>query len=77
MRGRHTLSMYRAMGIPDCIANSVPHYVELAVRLGTDRALRRDVASRIEARSPVLYEDERVARELEKAFVKAARASRP
>jgi predicted O-linked N-acetylglucosamine transferase (SPINDLY family) len=77
MRGRHTLSMYRAMGITDCIADSVPHYVELAVRLGTDPAFRRDVASRIEARSPILYEDERVARELEKAFVEAARTSRP
>jgi predicted O-linked N-acetylglucosamine transferase (SPINDLY family) len=77
MRGRHTLSMYRAMEITDCIASSVAHYVELAVKLGTDPAFRRDVASRIEARSPILYEDERVARELEKAFVKAARASRP
>jgi hypothetical protein len=49
----------------------------LAVRLGTDSSFRGDVASRIEARSPVLYEDERVARELERAFVEAARASRP
>jgi predicted O-linked N-acetylglucosamine transferase (SPINDLY family) len=77
MRGRHTLSMYHAMEITDCIADSVAHYVELAVRLGIDPGFRRDVASRLEARSPVLYEDERVARELEKAFVEAARASRP
>jgi protein O-GlcNAc transferase len=76
MRGRHTLSMYRAMEIADCIANSVAHYVELAVKLGTDSSFRRDVGKRIEARSPVLYEDERVARELERAFVTAARASR-
>jgi hypothetical protein len=77
MRGRHTLSMYRATEIADCIANSLAHYVELAVKLGTDSSFRRDVGNRIEARSPILYEDERVARELERAFVTAARASHP
>jgi predicted O-linked N-acetylglucosamine transferase (SPINDLY family) len=76
MRGRHTLSMYRAMGITDCIASSVAHYAELAVKLGTDPAFRHDVRTRIDARSAILYEDERVARELEKAFVKAAQARR-
>jgi predicted O-linked N-acetylglucosamine transferase (SPINDLY family) len=64
------------MEIGDCIAGSVAHYAELAVRLGTDPALRRDVGSRIDARSPILYEDERVARELEKAFIKAAQGRR-
>jgi predicted O-linked N-acetylglucosamine transferase (SPINDLY family) len=76
MRGRHTLSMYHAMEISDCIASSATHYAELAVKLGSDPAFRRDVGSRIDAGSPVLYEDERVARELEKAFVKAAQARR-
>jgi predicted O-linked N-acetylglucosamine transferase (SPINDLY family) len=59
MRDRHTLSMYRAMEITDCIASSVAHYPELAVKLGTVPAFRHDLRTRINARSAILYEDER------------------
>jgi predicted O-linked N-acetylglucosamine transferase (SPINDLY family) len=72
MRGRHTLGMYRAMDMHDCIAVSGEHYAELAVRLGTDVAFRHDVSGRISARNAALYEDERVVRQLEEALVKAA-----
>jgi predicted O-linked N-acetylglucosamine transferase (SPINDLY family) len=72
MRGRHTLGMYRAMEMDDCIALSAEHYADLAVKLGTDLAFRNHVSERICARNAVLYEDERVVRQLEKALVKAA-----
>jgi predicted O-linked N-acetylglucosamine transferase (SPINDLY family) len=71
MRGRHTLGMYRAMGVDDCIAASAGHYAQLAVKLGTDAAFRSAVNDRISARNAVLYEDERVVRQLEQALLKA------
>jgi predicted O-linked N-acetylglucosamine transferase (SPINDLY family) len=76
MRGRHTLGMYRAMGMDDCIAASAAHYAELAVKLGTDAAFRNAVSERISARNAVLYEDERVVLQLEQALLKAAEVRR-
>jgi predicted O-linked N-acetylglucosamine transferase (SPINDLY family) len=76
MRGRHTLGMYRAMEMDDCIAHSAEHYAGLAVKLGTDAAYRNAVSKRICARNAVLYEDEQVVRQLEQALVKAAEAHR-
>jgi protein O-GlcNAc transferase len=76
MRGRHTLGMYRAMGVDDCIAASAAHYAELAVKLGTDAAFRNAVSERISARNAVLYEDERVVLQLEQALLKAAQVRR-
>src|SRR5262249_37188522 len=38
-RGRHTRAMYLKMGITDCIAASAEHYIDIAVRLGTDARL--------------------------------------
>ena len=70
-RGRHTLGMYRKMGISDCIAATPDHYVEIAVRLGGDRNLRDEVKARILAASPRLYEDRQVVREFERFFREA------
>jgi predicted O-linked N-acetylglucosamine transferase (SPINDLY family) len=76
MRGRHTLGMYRAMDMGECVAASAPHYAELAVKLGTDAAFRNAVSERISARNAVLYEDDRVVRQLEQALLKAAEVRR-
>jgi predicted O-linked N-acetylglucosamine transferase (SPINDLY family) len=70
-RGRHTAAMYRKMGVLDCIAKSPEHYVDLAVRLGTDREFRRHASERISLHSHVLYEDRRVISEFERFFIAA------
>jgi protein O-GlcNAc transferase len=74
MRGRHTLGMYQAIDVPDCIAASARDYAALAVKLGIEKDFRDSVSSRIRERNAVLYEDDRVVRELENALVKAAQA---
>ncbi|MGO9988417.1 MAG: tetratricopeptide repeat protein [Steroidobacteraceae bacterium] len=72
-RGRHTQAMYRKMGILDGIASNPEHYVDIAVRLGTDRAYARDVRERILARNDALFEDPRVIEEFERFFIEALR----
>jgi len=76
MRGRHTLGMYSAMGVRDCIATSMEHYAELAVKLAAEPGFRADVSRRIAAGSAALYEDERVVLELENALLEVAQARR-
>ncbi len=55
LRGRTTYAGYRAMGIMDCVAETVAEYVDLAVRLGTDAAFRARIKSKILDRNGVLY----------------------
>jgi protein O-GlcNAc transferase len=70
-RGRHTQAMYRKMGILDCIAADPRQYVDIAVRLATDRAQAQTLRQRILAHNHVLFEDPRVVEEFEKFFVEA------
>jgi protein O-GlcNAc transferase len=70
-RGRHTQAMYRKMGILDGIATGAESYVDIAVRLGTDRAHALRMRERILASNGVLYEDARVVAEFERFFLEA------
>ena len=72
-RGRHTRAMYLCMGITDCIAADEAAYVDLAVRLGTDRDFNASLRARIRAHNHVLYEDPRVVQEFERFFLTAVR----
>ena len=58
IRGRGTLAHYTHMGIDDCVAQSPAEFVEIAHRLGTDHAFRKEIAAQIEARSDAVLEDE-------------------
>jgi len=58
IRGRGTLAHYTHMGIDDCIADSPAAFVDIALRLGTDPAYRKEISDRIEARSDAVLEDE-------------------
>jgi len=70
-RGRHTQGMYRKMRLLDLIADDADRYVDLAVRLGTDRDYAAAMSARISDRNHVLYEDARVVREFERFFMDA------
>jgi protein O-GlcNAc transferase len=70
-RGRHTQAMYRKMGIADGIATDAASYVEIAVRIGTDRAFANALRDRILANNAVLFEDRRVVQEFERFFLDA------
>jgi predicted O-linked N-acetylglucosamine transferase (SPINDLY family) len=64
LRGRAVLAHYRLMGFGDCIADSPESYVDIAVRLGTDPDFHGRIAALICERSHVLFDDERVCRDL-------------
>jgi predicted O-linked N-acetylglucosamine transferase (SPINDLY family) len=70
-RCRHTQAMYRAMGIYDCIVANSRDYVDVAVRIATDRRFSEELRERILARNGVLFENLRVVREFERFFEEA------
>jgi predicted O-linked N-acetylglucosamine transferase (SPINDLY family) len=69
--GRYTLACYRRMGIADLIADSPQHYVQLAVRVATDRDFRQDVKTRIAERTDMLFDDEQAVAEHVRLFREA------
>lgn len=70
-RGRHTQAMYQKMGILDGIATDPEHFVDIAVRIGSDRAYADCLRKRILSRNHVLFEDARVVSEFEQFFATA------
>ena len=70
-RGRYTLGCYRRMDVLDCVASSAERYVELALRLGTDRDYRQSVKEKILKSNAVLFEDLGAVREHEDFFDQA------
>jgi predicted O-linked N-acetylglucosamine transferase (SPINDLY family) len=68
MRGRATYACYQQMGITDCIAQSPEHYVEIAVRLGTDSSYRAKIKAQLLASHHLLYADNSIVNELAQFF---------
>jgi len=58
-RGRQTAAMLRMVGVAELIAADDDDYVEKAVRLYGDPALRNDLRDRIASHSATLFQDER------------------
>lgn len=54
--GRFTLGLYREIEMDECIARDEQHFVELAVRMGTDADYRRTISAQIAERAPRLFE---------------------
>jgi len=71
MRGRVTAGCYRKIGIDAGVVSTAGEYVDLAVRLGADRALNALVRAEINSRSAALFEDIAAVRELEEFFKSA------
>ena len=76
MRGRLTYACYKKMGVLDCVASDPQEYVDIAVRLGTDRAYRETIRAKIASTSDVLFEDIETVRELEQFFQRAIQERR-
>ncbi len=75
-RGRHTLALYKDMGIRACVAKNPADYIKIAVRLGTDKAYRNKIKTQILAKHRCLYEHPGVVREYERAFLKMVNEAR-
>lgn len=72
LRSRITRALYEKMQFRHCIVDSPEAYVDLAVRLGTDREFRQHVSGQILERADVLFEDPAEVHELERFLAWAA-----
>jgi predicted O-linked N-acetylglucosamine transferase (SPINDLY family) len=70
-RSRFTSANYRRINVMDCVASSVPDYIDLAVRLATDRGHRERVTARLIEGSQHLYDDIGAVRAIEQFFIEA------
>ena len=68
MRGRHTYAILRMMGLDETIAQDQDHYVEIAVRLGTDAEWWEEIARKVENTRSRVFNDETPVRALEDFF---------
>jgi len=58
MRGRHSYSFLKMMGVTDTIAENEAEYIEIAVKLGLDPAWRSNIAERISQSLDQLFDDQ-------------------
>jgi protein O-GlcNAc transferase len=68
MRGRQTFSLYKRMGIMDCVAGSIDEYVHIAGRISTDSTYRNGIKEKILAANHLIFEDMGMVREVEAFF---------
>jgi protein O-GlcNAc transferase len=57
LKSRITRALYAKMGLMDLVTDAAEAYVDLAVRLGTDREFRAATKNRLTAAAPALFED--------------------
>lgn len=58
MRGRMSYGILQALGITETVATSTAHYIELAVRIGCDRAWRNDLSERMLLAQTEVFDDQ-------------------
>ena len=68
MAGRVTYSYYLQIGVLECVVESLLSYVDIAVRLGTDKIWRESISSEILNHQHLLFERDEVVNELSDFF---------
>ena len=68
LRARITNAMYQQMNMRDLIVETPAQYIDLAVRLGTDKSYRQQVSTKVLDQCGVLFEDEQAIAEFAKFF---------
>ncbi len=68
MRERHMYSMLKVMDLDDCIAQTNADYIDIAVKLGKDRDLNKQVRRKIEENRSRLYENKEIVVQLEEFY---------
>jgi len=77
VRGRPAYGCYRKMGFLDCVAADERHFVELALRLGNDRAFREAMRARVRETQATLFEDDAVVSEMARFLLSASPRKAP
>lgn len=75
-RGRYTDACYRKMGLRDQVADSPEHFVDIAVRLGTDASFCREMRLRIEEKRHAIFDDSTLVQEFHEFLENAVAAAR-
>jgi len=65
MRSRLSYALYHQIGVMDCVATSREHYVQIALRMGTDQEARCATSSRIRQAASRLFDNADSVREME------------
>jgi predicted O-linked N-acetylglucosamine transferase (SPINDLY family) len=73
LRGRVTSTCYNEMGITGLTATDIEGYINIAVELGKNPALRASKKAEILKQNAILYEDKRVIKEFINLFINLAR----
>ncbi|MBE9115970.1 glycosyl transferase family 1 [Lusitaniella coriacea LEGE 07157] len=68
MRGRHTDSFLKMIGVTETIARDEAEYIEIAVKLGRDRAWREEIETKMKERRDRLFDDPLCVRGLEEFY---------
>ena len=71
MRGRQSYGMLKCMGLNELIAHDHKDYIEIATRLGTDRAWHQQVVQHITTSSDAIFSAEAPLRQMEQFFATA------
>lgn len=71
LRGRLASGILKRLGLPELVAPTEEAYVDLAVRLASDRAYWQSMRARMEKACSVLYEDAAPVRALEEFLLQA------
>ncbi|MCE9550132.1 MAG: tetratricopeptide repeat protein [Betaproteobacteria bacterium] len=74
MRGRQSYGMLKCMGLNELIARDHKDYIEIATRLGTDRAWHQHVVQQITTSSDAIFAVETPLRQMEQFFAAALNA---
>ena len=69
MRGRQSYGMLKHLGLNELIAQDRNDYVEIAIKLGTDRAWRQQVAQHIAENNGAIFDMEAPLHQLEQFFL--------
>jgi predicted O-linked N-acetylglucosamine transferase (SPINDLY family) len=72
-RGRGTDTVYRRIGVLDCVAADPQDYVRRAVSIANDRGLRDAIGTAFRERMGVLFSNDAAAAEIEAFFLDAVR----
>ena len=65
MRGRHTYSILKILGIEETIASTKKKYTEIAVKLASDITFRNSIVNKIKKHKNILFNDQKPVRSLE------------
>jgi predicted O-linked N-acetylglucosamine transferase (SPINDLY family) len=77
MRGRQSYAILTQLGVTDTIARDKEEYIDIAVRLGSDPAWRKQVAGRMAERESRLFSDTSSVVALEQFLTDAVRENLP